>query len=175
MECCSGRRDDQVVPSKWGKDVLSSAASETLWKRSSVIVVGGRARCERWPRPGLHPTQRTWIVTYLSRMNSSWSSIQSSFSEHLSRPPTGVRTDQVVATPGLPKERAYSRENCPILVCEGSAQLFGAVRKKSRPGSFQKLPGLPRDVAKWKKIISKLGRKGSRKPVHPVRGADWCE
>ena len=64
--------------------------SETLWKRSSVIVVCGRARCERWPRPGLHPTQRTRIETHLSRINSSWSSIQSSFSEHLSRPPTGV-------------------------------------------------------------------------------------
>ena len=64
------------------------------------------------------------------------------------RESTGVRTDQVVATPGLPKEGDYSRENCPILVCEGSAQLFGAVPKKSRPGSFQKPPGLPRDVAK---------------------------
>ena len=53
-------------------------------------VVCGRARCERWPRPGLHPTQRTRIETHLSRINSSWSSIQSSFSEHLSRPPTGV-------------------------------------------------------------------------------------
>jgi len=53
-------------------------------------VVLGRARCERWPRPSLHPTQRTRIETHLSRMNSSWSSIQSSFSEHLSRPPTGV-------------------------------------------------------------------------------------
>ena len=59
-----------------------------------------------------------------------------------------MRTDQVVATLGLPKERVYSRENCPILVCEGSAQLFQAVRGKSRPGSFQKPPGLPRDVAK---------------------------
>ena len=39
---------------------------------------------------GLYPTQRTWIETHLSRMNSSWFSIQSSFSEHLSRPQTGV-------------------------------------------------------------------------------------
>ncbi len=37
------------------------------------------------------------------------------------------------------------------VACEGSAQLFGAVRRKSRPGSFQKPPGLPRDVAKGKK------------------------
>jgi len=61
----------------------------------------------------------------------------------------GLRTDQVVATPGLPKEGAYSRENSPILVCEGDAQLFGAVPKKSRPGSCQKPPGEPRAVYGW--------------------------
>jgi len=38
-----------------------------------------------------------------------------------------------------------------VLVVIDDAQLFGAVRRKSRPGSFQKLSGLPRDVAKWKK------------------------
>jgi len=71
-----------------------------LWKRSSVIVVCGRARCERWPRPGLHPTQRTRIETHELQLVLD---PQSSFSEHLSRPQTGVRTDQVVATPELPK------------------------------------------------------------------------
>ena len=30
-----------------------------------------------------------------------------------------------------------------VLVVVGDAQLFGAVRRKSRPGSFQKPPGLP--------------------------------
>ena len=38
-----------------------------------------------------------------------------------------------------------------VLVVAGDAQLFGAVRRKSRPGSCQKPPGLPRDVAKGKK------------------------
>jgi len=31
--------------------------------------------CERSPRPGVHPTQRTRIKTRLSRLSCSWSSI----------------------------------------------------------------------------------------------------
>jgi len=48
-----------------------------------------------------------------------------------------------------------------VLVVVGDAQLFGAVRRKSRPGSFQKLPGLPHDVTKWKKRKSKTGPSGA--------------
>jgi len=36
----------------------------------------------------------------------------------------GVRTDPVVATPGL-------SQHCPILVCHGSGELFGTVRGRS--------------------------------------------
>ena len=48
-----------------------------------------------------------------------------------------------------------------VLVVVGDAQLFGAVRRKSRPGSFQKPPGLPCDVAKGKKRKSKTGPPGA--------------
>ena len=155
--------------------VSSNVANETLSKRSCGSVVCGRARCEHWPRPGRHRRRGTRIENRLSRVSSNWYSIQSICSECLrpfqtrrTRSALSVRTDQAVATPGLPKEGAYSRENCPIHVCEGSAQLFGAVRRMSRPGSFQKPPGLPRDVAKrkknrwtWKKRMSKTGPSGA--------------
>ena len=52
------------------------------------------------------------------------------YSQPLMEPP-GVRADQVVATPGLP-------QNCPILVCQGPAELFGAVRGKSTGGIVPK-------------------------------------
>jgi hypothetical protein len=91
------------------------------------------------PRPGGHPTQRLRIETHLSRASYSWSSIRSSFSEHLSRPQTcrgscarSVRTDQVVRTPRLPQKGA-------ILVCQGSAEpsrsCFRAVRRNSEARS----------------------------------------
>ena len=96
------------------------------------------------------PRSRVPLASILAARKQAWGSWS-----------LGVRTDQVVATPGLPKEGAYSRENYPILVCEGSAQLFGAVRRKSRPGSFKKPPGLPRDVAKGKKRKSKTGPSGA--------------
>ena len=147
-----------------------------MWKRSSVIVVCGRARCERWPRPGLHPTQRTRIETHLSRMNSSWSSIQSSFSEHLSRPPTGVGlmgarrahrsgggNSRIAKRGPILVKTARSSFARALLNCsERSAGSHGLDRSKSRPDCPVTWPN--------GRKIGRLGRKGSRKPVHPVRG-----
>jgi len=56
-----------------------------------------------------------------------------------------VRTDRVVATPGLP-------QNCPILVCQRSAELFGAVRGKSTA-----------------RIVPKA------RPIAPMTWAEWME
>ena len=115
-------------------------------------VICGRGRCKRWTRSGLHPAQRTQIETNLSRMNSSWSSIQHCFCEHLSCPQTDVRTDQVVTTPELVRfssardllhcskrseqshgpDRPKDQPNCPVYMAEREKKR-GRILNKNRP------------------------------------------